>query len=82
MGIDKLGESCVKYWIVLQHLCQWRRIAKGDFRLHNVAWDANLNIRKASMDLLHFIAAFGDDVFPNLRISLQILLPDAVSLAS
>ncbi|CAM1332824.1 Uncharacterised protein r2_g4204 [Pycnogonum litorale] len=34
------------------------------------------------MDLLGFIVFYGDDVFPNLRISLQILLTIAVSIAS
>ena len=31
------------------------------------------------MDRLGFIVSYGDDVFPNLRISLQILLTIAVS---
>jgi len=34
------------------------------------------------VDLLVFIVAFADDVFPNLRISLQILLTVAVSITS
>ena len=34
------------------------------------------------LDLLLFILSFGDDVFPNLRIALQILLIIAVSIAS
>ena len=34
------------------------------------------------MVLLGFIVSFGDDVFPNLRISLQILLTISVSIAS
>ena len=34
------------------------------------------------MALLGFIVSFGDDVFPNLRISLQILLTIPVSIAS
>ena len=34
------------------------------------------------LDLLSFIISYGDDVFPNLRISLQILLTIAVSIAS
>ena len=34
------------------------------------------------LDLLGFIVSYGDDVFPNLRISLQILLTIAVSIAS
>ncbi|CAM1323605.1 Uncharacterised protein r2_g3213 [Pycnogonum litorale] len=34
------------------------------------------------LDLLGFIVFYGDDVFPNLRISLQILLTIAVSIAS
>jgi hypothetical protein len=34
------------------------------------------------LDLLGFIVLYGDDVFPNLRISLQILLTIAVSIAS
>jgi hypothetical protein len=34
------------------------------------------------LDLLGFIVLYGDDIFPNLRISLQILLTIAVSIAS
>ena len=34
------------------------------------------------LDLLSFILSYGDDVFPNLRIALQILLTIAVSIAS
>lgn len=34
------------------------------------------------LDLLSFIVSYGDDVFPNLRIALQILLTIAVSIAS
>ena len=34
------------------------------------------------LDLLGFIVSYGDDVFPNLRISLQILLTIAFSNAS
>lgn len=34
------------------------------------------------LELLSFIVSFGDDVFPNLRIALQILLTIAVSIAS
>ena len=34
------------------------------------------------MDLLGFIVFYGNDIFPNLRISLQILLTKAVSIAS
>ena len=34
------------------------------------------------LDLLSFILSYGDDVFPNLRIALQILLIIAVSIAS
>lgn len=34
------------------------------------------------LDLLSFIISYGDDVFPNLRIALQILLTIAVSIAS
>ena len=34
------------------------------------------------LDLLGFIVLYGDDIFPNLRISLQILLIIAVSIAS
>ena len=34
------------------------------------------------LELLSFIVLYGDDVFPNLRISLQILLTIAVSIAS
>jgi hypothetical protein len=34
------------------------------------------------LDLLGFIVFYGDDIFPNLRISLQILLTIAVSIAS
>ena len=37
---------------------------------------------KTPLDLLGFIVLYGDDVFPNLRISLQILLTIAVSIAS
>jgi hypothetical protein len=37
---------------------------------------------ETSLDLLGFIVSYGDDVFPNLRISLQILLTIAVSIAS
>ncbi|KAG8238966.1 hypothetical protein J437_LFUL018705 [Ladona fulva] len=37
---------------------------------------------KTPLDLLGFIVFYGDDVFPNLRISLQILLTIAVSIAS
>jgi hypothetical protein len=40
------------------------------------------NIPKTPVDFLEFIVAYGDDVFPNLRISLQILLTVAVSIAS
>ena len=32
--------------------------------------------------MLSFIVSYGDDVFPNLRIALQILLTIAVSIAS
>ena len=34
------------------------------------------------LDLLGFIVFYGNDIFPNLRISLQILLTIAVSIAS
>ena len=34
------------------------------------------------LDLLSFILSYGDDVFPNLRIALRILLTIAVSIAS
>ena len=34
------------------------------------------------LDLLNFIISYGDAVFPNLRVSLQILLTIAVSIAS
>ena len=34
------------------------------------------------LDLLSFVLLYGDDVFPNLRIALQILLTIAVSIAS
>ena len=34
------------------------------------------------LELLSFIISYGDDVFPNLRIALQILLTIAVSIAS
>ena len=37
---------------------------------------------KTPIELLSFIISYGDDVFPNLRISLQILLTIAVSIAS
>jgi len=37
---------------------------------------------KTPLDLLNFIISYGDDVFPNLRVSLQILLTIAVSIAS
>lgn len=40
------------------------------------------NFPSTPVDLLEFIVAYGDDVFPNLRISLQILLTVAVSIAS
>ena len=33
------------------------------------------------LELLHFIISYGDDVFPNLRIALQILLTISVSIA-
>ena len=39
-------------------------------------------LSETPMDLLGFIVSYGDDVFPNLRISLQILLTIAVSIAS
>lgn len=34
------------------------------------------------LELISFIVSYGDDVFPNLRIALQILLTIAVSIAS
>ena len=34
------------------------------------------------LDLLNFIISYGDDVFPNLRVSLQFLLTITVSIAS
>lgn len=34
------------------------------------------------LDLISFIVSYGDDIFPNLRIALQILLTIAVSIAS
>ena len=34
------------------------------------------------LDLLSFIVSYGDDVFPNLRIALQILQTISVSIAS
>jgi hypothetical protein len=34
------------------------------------------------LDLLAFIISYGEDVFPNLRIALQILLTISVSIAS
>lgn len=34
------------------------------------------------LKLISFIVSYGDDVFPNLRIALQILLTIAVSIAS
>ena len=37
---------------------------------------------KTPIELLSFIISYGDDVFPNLRIALQILLTIAVSIAS
>ncbi|ESO04473.1 hypothetical protein HELRODRAFT_79372 [Helobdella robusta] len=37
---------------------------------------------ESPLGLLSFIVFYGDDVFPNLRISLQILLTTAVSIAS
>ena len=37
---------------------------------------------KTPIDLLTFIISYGDDVFPNLRIALQILLTISVSIAS
>ncbi|CAM1294315.1 Uncharacterised protein r2_g371 [Pycnogonum litorale] len=37
---------------------------------------------ESPLDLLGFIVFYGDDVFPNLRISLQVLLTIAVSIAS
>jgi len=37
---------------------------------------------KTSLELLTLIISYGEDVFPNLRISLQILLTIAVSIAS
>jgi len=40
------------------------------------------NLPRTPTDLLEFIVAYGDDAFPNLRISLQILLTVAVSIAS
>ena len=39
-------------------------------------------IPTTTLDLLSFILSYGDDVFPNLRIALQILLTIAVSIAS
>jgi len=39
----------------------------------------NENLPRAPVDLLEFIVACGDNVFPNLRISLQVLLMVAVS---
>ncbi|CAM1313279.1 Uncharacterised protein r2_g3227 [Pycnogonum litorale] len=39
-------------------------------------------LTETPLDLLGFIVFYGDDVFPNLRISLQILLTIAVSIAS
>jgi len=36
----------------------------------------------ALQELLTFIISYGDDVFPNLRIALQILLTVSVSIAS
>ena len=35
-----------------------------------------------ALDLLSFIVSYGEDVFPNLRIALQILLTISVSIAS
>ncbi len=40
------------------------------------------NFPSTPVDLLEFIVAYGDDVFRNLRISPQILLTAAVSIAS
>jgi len=37
---------------------------------------------KTPLELLTFIMSYGEDVFPNLRIALQILLTIAVSIAS
>ena len=37
---------------------------------------------RSPLQLLSFIVTYGEDVFPNLRISLQILLTIAVSIAS
>ncbi|KAH3773132.1 hypothetical protein DPMN_174486 [Dreissena polymorpha] len=34
------------------------------------------------LELIYFIVSYGDDVCPNLRIALQILLTIAVSIAS
>ena len=39
-------------------------------------------LTETPLDLLGFIVFYGDDIFPNLRISLQILLTIAVSIAS
>ena len=35
--------------------------------------ETNIPEPKSSADLLHLIISYGDDVFPNLRISFQIL---------
>ena len=45
--------------------------------------DTNRNaILSSPLDLLSFIVSYSDDVFPNLRIALQILLTISVSIAS
>lgn len=40
------------------------------------------SLPSSPLDLLSFIVSYGDDVFPNLRIALQILLTISVSIAS
>ena len=35
-----------------------------------------------ALELLQFVVSYGDDVFPNLRVAIQIMLTIAVSIAS
>ena len=44
--------------------------------------ETNIAEPKSPVDLLHLIISRGDDVFPNLRISLQILSTNGSSIAS
>ena len=40
------------------------------------------DVPQTALELLKFVVSYGDDVFPNLRVALQILLTISVSVAS